>query len=52
MRVEGFQDGPVPEAQRLVDVGLVDDLLGFAGRQDALGQAVFQPGQFDVAAGL
>ena len=31
------------------DVGLVDDLLRFAGRQDVLRQAVFQPGQFDVA---
>lgn len=41
-RVERLQDGPIPDAQRLAHVGLGDDLLGLARRQDVLREAIIR----------
>ena len=47
--VEGFQDGPVADAQRVGDVGLVEHAVGFAGRQHVLGQAFLHLGHVEFA---
>ena len=46
--VQGLQDGPVTDAELLVDVRAVDDLLRLPFGEHMLGQAVFQLGKVKV----